>query len=213
MVRVKICGITNQEDALKAASLGAWALGFIFYKRSPRYIGPYKAKKIIDQLPPFIIPVGVFVNQKEGAVKEIVNFCGIKTIQFHGEETPAYCQRFKNFKVIKAFRVDKKIDLDQLKSYEADAFLFDAFTEDSYGGSGKTFNWSLIKGAKNLQKPIILSGGLHYNNISAAVLEVKPYAVDVSSGVEESPGKKSEHSMREFLNRVYMESGKQQAIS
>jgi len=203
MTKVKICGITNIKDALKAASLGADALGFVFYKKSPRFIGPYKAKKIIDQLPPFVTPVGLFVNQQEGAVRQIAEFCGITTLQFHGDESPAYVSRFKKYHVIKAFRVQEKIDLAELKKYkEASAFLFDAYQEDAFGGSGKVFNWSLIKGAKSLNKPIILSGGLHYNNVVEAIEEVRPFAVDVSSGVEDSPGKKNERSLRLFIEKA-----------
>lgn len=204
MVRVKVCGITNIKDALKASGLGAWALGFIFYKKSPRYVGAYKAKKIIEALPPFVSPVGVFVNQKEGAVKDIADFCSIKTLQFHGEESPAYCQRFNKFKVIKAIRVGTKIDMNALKKYKVNAFLFDTYQEQSYGGSGKVFNWSLIKSVKNLGIPIILSGGLNTQNVSSAIDEVNPYAVDVSSGVEQSPGKKNERLLKEFFQKVYL---------
>lgn len=204
MTRVKICGITNSEDALRAASLGAWAVGFIFYKKSPRCIGPYKARKIIERLPPFVTPVGVFVNQREGAVKEILEFCGITTVQFHGEESPSLCQRFSKFKVIKTFRVDKKIDVSALKKFEVSAFLFDTYQEETPGGTGKTFDWSWIKGTKSLGRPVILSGGLHSNNVNEAIEEVRPYAVDVCSGVEQSPGKKSERSLKELFLKIYL---------
>ncbi len=199
MTKVKICGITNSEDALKAASLGAWAVGFIFYKKSARSIGAYKAAKIIDRLPPFVTPVGVFVNQKEGAVKEILSFCGIRTVQFHGDESPAFCQRFNKFKVIKAFGVKKKIDISEVKKFDVDAFLFDTYQEGAPGGTGKTFNWSWMKGAKSLGRPVILSGGLNSANVNEAIEEVRPFAVDVASGVEQSPGKKSERSMKDFF--------------
>ncbi len=207
MTRVKICGITSVEDAKAAIKCGAWALGFIFYKKSPRYIGPYKAKKIIDALPPFVTPVGVFVDQKEGAVKEILKFCGIRTAQFHGNETPAYCKRFaKDYTVIKAFRVGATLDENVLKSYEVHAFLLDTFVEGEPGGTGKTFNWDLARHAKSLNVPIILSGGLHYNNVIEAISAVGPYAVDVSSGVEvdNQPGKKLERSMQLFCQNAML---------
>lgn len=197
-VKTKICGITNTEDALLAASLGAWALGFIFYKKSPRFVSPSKAQRIIHALPPFVTPVGVFVDQKEGAVRDIAEFCGINTLQFHGDETPQYCQRFKSYKVIKAFRVHEKFDISNLSQYPVCAYLFDAYQENVYGGSGKTFNWEIIAG-KKLSKPVILSGGLCAENIAAAIGMVKPYAVDVSTGVESAPGKKDEKLLVEFL--------------
>lgn len=204
MVRVKICGITDSDDAVMAASLGAWAIGFIFYKKSPRFIGPYKARKIIDRLPPFVTPVGVFVNQREGAVKEILDFCGIRTVQFHGEESPSFCKRFRDFKVIKSFRVAKRVEISEFKKFDVDAFLFDTYQKDTPGGTGKTFDWSQIKSVKSLGRPVILSGGLHSNNIQEAIEEVRPFAVDVASGVEQSPGKKSERSLKEFFSRVYL---------
>ncbi|HOW34875.1 MAG TPA: phosphoribosylanthranilate isomerase [Candidatus Omnitrophota bacterium] len=197
-VKTKICGITNTEDALLAASLGVWALGFIFYKKSPRFVSPSKAQRIIQILPPFVTPVGVFVDQKEGAVRDIAEFCGLNTLQFHGDETPQYCQRFKSYKVIKAFRVHDKFDISGLSQYPVCAYLFDAHQENVYGGSGKTFNWEIIAG-KKLSKPVILSGGLCAENIAAAITTVKPYAVDVSSGVESVPGKKDEKLLVEFL--------------
>ena len=203
MVRTKICGITRGQDALKAVEYGAWALGFIFYKKSPRSIGAFKAKKILDQLPPFVTPVGVFVNAKEGAVRDVAEFCGLTTLQFHGEESPEFCKRFKKkYQVIKAIRVGDQVDVEALKRYAVDAFLFDTFVESAPGGTGQTFNWSVIKKVKSLQVPIILTGGLHYNNVVAAIYEVRPYAVDTCSGVEVSPGVKNDRSMREFLERV-----------
>ncbi len=208
MTRVKICGITRLEDALMAAKHGAWAVGFIFYKKSPRYISPFKAKKIIQALPPFVTPVGVFVDQKEGAVMDIVRFCGIRTVQFHGQETPAYCKRFrqKGFSVIKAFRVEGAAIPADVKVYEANAILLDAYVEGVPGGTGKTFNWSVAKKIKGLGVPVILSGGLHYNNVVQAIEDVKPYAVDVSSGVEEQdkPGVKNDRSVRVFCEQALL---------
>ena len=204
MVRVKICGITQEEDGKKAAALGAWAVGFIFYKKSPRYIGPFRAKKIIAALPLFVTPVGVFVDQKEGAIRDIAQFCSLNTLQFHGSESPEFCRRFrsKGYKVIKAFRVNEQFDPGVMKDYQVDGFLFDTYEKDQHGGTGKPFDWQLIKGVRSLGKPVILSGGLHTQNVKAAVEAVGPYAVDVSSGVEEAPGKKSERLMREFFLQI-----------
>jgi phosphoribosylanthranilate isomerase len=204
MNRAKICGITDSKDALEAAKLGAWALGFMFYKKSKRFVGPYKAKKIISELPPFVTPVGVFVDQKEGAVKEIANFCGLRALQFHGDETPAFCKRFENFKVIKAFRVKEDFNVEMVRPYKSvvSAFLFDAYSETEKGGTGQLFNWKLIKDVKDFNVPIILSGGLNAQNVRSALEEFNPYAVDVSSGVEDAPGKKSKRLMEDFLTQL-----------
>lgn len=202
MIRIKICGITNKEDALTAARLGASALGFVFYKKSPRTLSPYKARKIIEALPPFIVPVGVFVNQKEGALKEIVNFCGITTVQLHGDESPQYCRRLRQFKVIKAFRIKDQIDWEMVNRYETIcAQLFDTHHENEYGGSGKSFNWDLLN-EKKIKKPFILSGGLNAQNVVEAINRLKPYALDVSSGVEEFPGKKNKERLVEFFEAL-----------
>ncbi|MGE0267659.1 MAG: phosphoribosylanthranilate isomerase [Candidatus Omnitrophota bacterium] len=201
MTRVKICGITNQDDALKAAYYGAYAVGFIFYKKSPRYISPSKARKIIETLPPFIIPVGVFVDLKENAVREICKFTRIKTVQFHGEEKPVYCKRFADYKIIKAFRVNDVFDFTSVLKYKVDAYLFDTYQENVLGGTGKTFNWGLLKSQK-FDKPVILSGGLTAENVKAGINEVQPYAVDISSGLEESPGIKDSTKIREFMNTL-----------
>jgi phosphoribosylanthranilate isomerase len=202
MTKVKICGITNQEDALKAVYYGAWALGFIFYKKSPRYVSPSKARKIIEALPPFVTPIGVFVNLKERAVRDICQFTRIQTLQLHGDETPVYCKRFKDYKIIKAFRVGEKFfDMEDTVKYKVDAHLFDTYQEGVAGGSGKTFNWDFIKDRKGL-KPFILSGGLNPENIKKAIETVSPYAVDVSSGVEKSPGIKSPQLIRAFFENI-----------
>ena len=205
MSKAKICGITETKDALDAAKYGAAAVGFIFYKKSKRFIGPYKAKKIISSLPPFLTTVGVFVDQKEGAVKEIAQFCGLHALQFHGDETPAYCKRFaEKYRVIKAFRVHPNFTPEIVRPYKdvVSAFLFDAYNEKEKGGTGETFNWKLIKDAKDFNVPIILSGGLTPQNVRAAVQEVRPYGVDVSSGVETEPGKKSARLLEDFLNQL-----------
>ena len=200
-VRVKICGITNQEDALMAVNLGAWALGFIFYKKSPRYISPSKARRIIEALPPFVTPVGVFVNQKERAVRDICQLTRIKTLQMHGDEPAVFCKRFKDYKIIKAFRVDNYCAFNGMLKYKVDAYLFDTFREDVYGGSGETFDWNLLPKDK-ITRPFILSGGLNPENIARAVETVEPFAVDVSSGVEKSPGVKNYHLLKSFFDRI-----------
>ena len=204
MIRIKICGITNKEDALKAVALGAWAIGFVFHKESPRYIGPYKAKRIIESLPPFITPVGVFVNQKEGAIKDIAEFCSLGALQFHGDESPEFCRRFKNYRTIKAFRLRNDFNFETTPSYKTSALLLDSYQEDKHGGTGKTWDWALLKKVKHYGAPIILSGGLNAKNIKQAIEEVRPFAVDVSSGVEESPGKKNERLLKEFFDAAYL---------
>lgn len=206
MLRVKICGITNEEDALKAAYAGAWALGFIFHKKSPRCVSPSRVRKIIEALPPFIMPVGVFVNQKERAVRDICTFTRIRTVQFHGEEDPAYCKRFKDYKIIKAFRVEPFFNVEQVKKYKVDAYLFDTCQEGAHGGTGKTFNWDILKGAK-LDKPFILSGGIQESNIRQAVEALSPYAVDVSSGVEKSPGIKDPRLVKALFSTIFAGQG------
>ena len=198
VVRVKICGITNVEDALAAAKEGAWAIGFIFYNKSPRYVSASRAKKIIDQLPPFVTPVGVFVNQNEKAVRDICQFTGITTVQFHGEEEPQYCSRFKNIHVIKAFKIHDAFNFDIIHRYGVNAFLFDTFKDGQTGGTGSVFNWDLLK-TRSFKKPFILSGGLNQENLPVA-LEIKPYAVDVSSGVESKPGIKNHRLVKQFLD-------------
>lgn len=201
MTRVKVCGITNIEDALKVVYYGASAVGFIFTKKSPRYVSPSRAKKIIEALPPFIMPVGVFVDQNERAVREICQFTQIKTLQFHGDERPVYCKRFTGFKIIKAFRIEAFFDPLMIQKYKVDAYLFDTYQKDIKGGTGKTFNWDLIKD-KKFDKPVILSGGLAADNIKQAIETVAPFAVDVSSSLEKTPGVKSPKLIRGFFEAL-----------
>jgi len=201
MIRVKICGITNVENAQSAVYAGASAIGFIFHKKSPRCISASKARNIIDQLPPFVTPVGVFVDAKEGAVRDICRFTGITTLQFHGNEEPFYCQRFKGHKIIKAFKVSEDFEFASIKKYKVDAYLFDTFSQDAAGGTGKTFNWNLMKYEK-IERPFILSGGLNSSNVQEALQVLQPYAVDVSSGVEKAPGIKDPKLVRAFIDAV-----------
>jgi len=199
MVKVKICGITNKEDALLAVKLGADALGFIFAP-SPRRITPRRAKEIIEILPPFIDRVGVFVNEEISRVKDIAKFCCLTTLQFHGDESPGYCTKFHQ-KIIKSFSVKGEVPRG-ISDYRVDAYLLDAFCEKKRGGTGKTFNWEIARKVKKLNFPLILSGGLTPDNVKEAIRKVKPYAVDVVSGVEASPGKKSKEKLREFIQKV-----------
>ncbi len=211
MVRVKVCGITNAADAQKAARLGAWALGFIFYKKSPRFISPFKAKMIIETLPPFITPVGVFVNHNFGAMRDIIGHCGLRVVQLHGDEDAHFCNRLRRDKtrVIKAFRVSEKFGPDDVKGYKVDAFLFDTASQDLYGGTGQSFDWRLLLPLKSQEVPLILSGGLNNQNVIDAVNGLKPYAVDVNSSIEESPGKKDARKMKDFIDVVSYISGPQ----
>lgn len=187
MIPVKICGITNLEDALCAARNGATALGFIFYPPSPRYIEPQRARVIIDRLPGHLVKVGVFVNEKEEVVKKIFADCCLDMLQFHGDELPEYCRRFPKDRVIKALELKDEEDLKRAATYNVTAILVDSRHAGLYGGTGKTSNWEL---AGRITKPLILSGGLNEGNVADALQKVKPAALDMNSGVESVPGKK-----------------------
>jgi phosphoribosylanthranilate isomerase len=195
---VKICGITNAEDGIAAAAAGADALGLMFYEGSPRHIPVKAAAEIARQLPPFIIKVGVFVNAPEDLVLRAIGECGLNVVQFHGDETPEYCASFPVM-TVKAFRVRDAKSLTALADFQTDAFLLDAHSRDKLGGSGETFNWDLAVEAQTFGRPIFLAGGLTPGNVAEAVRRVRPYAVDVSSGVEISPGKKDHQKMAAFV--------------
>ena len=198
-VKVKICGITNGDEALAAVDAGVDALGFMFYERSPRHIAFAAARKIIELLPPFVANVGVFVNATADMVRKAVAECGLDTLQFHGDETPEYCEKFRPLKVYKAFRIQGPESLESLSLYATDAWLLDSFAPDKHGGTGTKFNWELAVEATKLGRPIILAAGLTPDNVADAVRKVGPYAVDVSSGVESAPGKKDLRKVRAFI--------------
>lgn len=202
MTKVKICGITNLEDAKASIYAGCDALGFVFYRKSPRYIAPKIAKAIIKSLPKNILKVGVFVNSKEKTIKKIAKFCGLDILQFHGNESTGFCRRFRSYKVIKALRVKDKVDLKHILQYNPFAYLFDAFIESKLGGTGKKFDWKLIKHLNGIKKPIFLSGGLSTDNVKKAIEIAKPGWVDVSSSVEVSPGKKDHQKVSDFIKKV-----------
>lgn len=201
MTRVKICGITNWEDAHTAVALGADALGFIFAE-SPRRIRPDEARRIVERLPPFVTAVGVFVNENVEAIKECMDRSCCSAVQLHGQEPPFYLEALSRWPVIKAMRVSTAADLNNLVPYGgASAFLLDTYVPEKPGGTGLPFDWSILSGVK-FKKPIILAGGLTPDNLAAALTIARPYAVDVVSGVESSPGKKDHEKMRRFIQIV-----------
>lgn len=200
--KVKICGITNLKDALMAIKYGADAIGFVLAP-SPRRISLSRAKKIVKNLPPFITTVAVVVNKKRSDLNRIIKTGIFNALQLHGEEKPEYCHYLKDkIKVIKAFRIKDKKSFKNIYSYQVDAILLDTFTNQTYGGTGKSFYWNLLREIKNKKLPIILSGGLNSNNVSSAIKKARPYAVDISSGVEEYPGKKNQNLVKKFISNV-----------
>lgn len=201
MTRIKVCGITNPEDALCAVRLGATALGFVFYEKSPRFIKPEEAGEIIRQVPPFVTKVGVFVNAEVDYLREARDVAGFDLYQFHGDETPEFCATFGE-DYIRAIRVKDAGSLDAVELYDTDAFLFDAYSPDAYGGTGENFAWDVLSRRKLEGKFVILSGGLNPDNVRNAIRAVGPYAVDVSSGVESSPGIKDQTKLERFMEAV-----------
>jgi len=200
MAKVKICGITNLEDALTAQEAGADILGFIFAE-SPRRIDIIKAAAIIDKLKPHIKVSALFVNEDKDKVEDALKKLGrVDLLQFHGDETPDYCGQFKARDVIKAFRIKDERSLAMIKRYsDVDYLLLDTYDKARYGGTGETFDWSFAKKAKEYDIPMFLAGGLNPDNIGEAVVMVRPFAVDVTSGVEKAPGKKDPELIRRFI--------------
>ena len=206
-VEVKICGITNYQDASMAVELGAGALGFIF-AFSPRQITPQKARGIIRTIPPFVKTVGVFVDEGPAEIKEVIHYCGLDLVQLHGDESPDLCCELMPY-TIKALRIKDEASLRKSQTYRGKvrALLLDSYSKDKAGGTGKTFDWQLALKIKKLGIPIILAGGLGPSNIDDAVRTVRPYAVDVNSGVEKRPGKKSRTLMKDLMEKVRKISG------
>ena len=200
MVRVKICGNVTLKDTMAAVEAGADAVGFVFYAKSPRVVSPKAVAAIVSHLPPFVSTVGLFVNEKPDLVRQIMSDCGLAYAQLHGEESPQYCAELR-LPVVKAIRVRTGEDLANLSAYRVKAILLDAYVEGVAGGTGTTFDWDVAVGAKSWG-PIVLAGGLTPDNVGDAVGRVQPYGVDVSSGVESSPGVKDHAKVRAFIQNV-----------
>ena len=200
-VRVKICGITRVEDALAAVDAGADALGFMFYPGSSRHVTRPEVAAILHALPPFVVRVGVFVNPSEQEVRAAIAECGLDTLQFHGEDSPEFCRQF-GLKVIKAFQIRDESSLEALKAFPTESWLLDSHVPGRRGGTGTTFNWALAAKAVQWGGRVILAGGLNPGNAAEAIRRVRPYALDVSSGVESAPGRKDPARMRAFMAAV-----------
>jgi phosphoribosylanthranilate isomerase len=201
-MKVKVCGITNHDDAELALDNGVDALGFNFFPPSPRYIRPEDARRIIHRLPPFVVTVGLFVNMPQpDQVSEIANIAGVQMIQLHGDETPEYCRALADWLLIKVLRVGPSGIPGNLAEYGVQGFLLDAKDDVLFGGTGRSFDWRLAKDIRRI-RPIILAGGLRADNVREAIRIVQPYGVDVCSGVEVSPGKKDPGKLKEFMSEV-----------
>lgn len=198
-MKVKICGITNIEDSLLCSELGADAIGFIFYRNSKRYVSVEKTFKICRQLPPFLSKVGVFVNESADKINRITNLLNLDYVQFHGDESAEFCDKI-NSKIIKAFRINDDFDFRVVENYKNHNILLDTYSSIDYGGTGQSFDWNLIP--EELKGKIILSGGISSENITKVYNNIKPSAVDLSSSVEFSPGKKDGYKLKEFFNKL-----------
>lgn len=201
MVKIKVCGITNVDDARMAVAAGADALGFVMYRKSPRFVEPAVVKAIVAGLPPFVLPVGVFVNEEPERVRALVDECGLALAQLHGDETALYCQDLGR-PVMKALRLKDRGTFLALAEFQGRAnvrgVLIDAFSNQAYGGTGQTVDWGLAQEAAR-STPIVLAGGLTPMNVAEAIAQVRPYGVDVSSGVELTPGKKDHDKVKAFI--------------
>ena len=202
-VKVKICGMTNLKDVKVAVDGGVDAVGFIFYKKSPRSVTMQVVREIVLELPPFVDSVGVFVNETAEQINKIADHCKLDRVQLHGDESPAFCKKIRR-RVIKVIRVKDIQSLKKLSDYPVSSFLLDTFSEDQYGGTGKVFDWNLAYSAKKYG-PIILAGGLTPINVRQGIQRIQPYGVDVCSGVESQPGIKDHKKMQAFLKNVKAE--------
>ena len=205
--RIKICGINNLEDALLAAKLGTWAVGFIFYKESPRYIEPEKAILIVRELPDNIEKIAVFVDSPINQIYDIVSNAGFTQIQLHGNESVDFCIELihrTHLPVIKAIRVKNSDDLAEISKYKniASAILLDTYSKAQFGGTGESFDWDIAKKASAYGMPIILAGGINPDNISEAYSEIQPYALDICSGIEKYKGVKDHNKLRELFSAI-----------
>lgn len=201
-VKIKVCGITSLEDALAAVAVGAEYLGFNFYPKSPRYIDPVATRQIIDHLPPEITAIGVFVNQPSPEdVDELMRASGVRIAQLHGDEDSDYCRLVGAERVIKAFRVGGDFTSEQAVDFPAQAILLDAFDRKLYGGTGKTIDWTLARQIAGL-RTVYLAGGLSPENIVEAIEQVRPFAVDVNSGVESAPGRKDQGRLQKLKEEM-----------
>ena len=204
--KVKICGITNLEDALAAVLAGADAIGFVFYRPSPRYIEPGKARQISLIIPQEVKKVGVFVDEAEIKIKKTARLCHLDLLQFHGQESPEFCRRFRGYKIIKALRLRKEADLARMKEYKTYGFIFDAFDKNKIGGTGKKFNWKILKQTDKIKHPFFLSGGLSSRNVESALAQTKAPWVDASSSLESRPGKKDHQKIMRFIKKAKLRS-------
>jgi phosphoribosylanthranilate isomerase len=203
MTFIKVCGITNLSDALASVEAGADALGFNFYRRSPRYIEAEEARAIIERLPAHVLCVGVFVNEAEPQeVARLADAAGIGAVQLHGDETPEYCRALRERYVIKVLRAGAGFALEHLSAYETQAHMLDAFSGAAYGGTGRTVDWSLARRARELAPKLFLAGGLSPENVAEAIAAVEPYAVDACSSLESAPGRKDASRVRAFVKAV-----------
>jgi len=198
-MKIKICGITNLDDALIAERLGADAIGFIFYKQSKRYISPGNAKLISQKLSAFTVKVGVFVNETEDEINRIVKQVKLNLVQLHGDEKPGLIERLL-LPSIKSFRINDEFDFSILEEYPCNNYLFDTFSQNEFGGTGKTFDWNTIP--SSLRKRVIIAGGVSENNVEEIFTKINPYAVDVSSSLEVSPDKKDHDKMKSFFQII-----------
>jgi len=205
MTKVKICGITNLEDALLSVKFGADALGFNFYPKSPRFIEAEKAREIIEQLPAEVLKVGVFVNESLEKITKIAETAKLDALQLHGEETPEFAKELKmqtGLEIIKAFRVSPEFKPEDVLQYETDAILLDAYNPKEHGGTGETFDWEIAKKVQAIFPKMYLAGGLKHENVNRAIYETTSFAIDVCSGIESEKGKKDKVKLINFVSKV-----------